>query len=465
MAGKTLKYQDLVNQILQIVPKENIQDVFCCMTRLRLIVKDKGLVDKAALEKIDGIIQVRETGNQFQLVIGTHVQDVYSDFCDMTGFSRKESIGDDDEIPAAPEEKGSLPNRILDTLSSIFLPIMPAFVAGGMIKSLVAIITTFEWLQADDGVITVLTAIGDAPFYFLPFLVGATTAKRFKLNEMFGIMIAGCLMYPTFLSQTAGESIRFIFFDIPAYSYASSVLPTVLSVIAFSHLFRLVDRFIPANVKIVFSGMIAFAIFMPILLAVVAPLGDYCGQLLSTVTTSLFNTLGPLAGGLFAGLMPFIIMAGMHSALGPIMLQNFATLGYDMLFPAFFVSNLAVSGATLGASFKIRNAKMKSAAVSSGALGILGVTEPALYSIDTKYGQPLIGAMVGGAAGGVVYMLLGVKCYVYAAPSIFSLAGYLDGGNNVIFCIISIVVAFVVAFIYSFIMTKDVDAAAEVTAE
>lgn len=455
MAGKTLKYQDLVNQILQIVPKENIQDVFCCMTRLRLIVKDKGLVDKAALEKIDGIIQVRETGNQFQLVIGTHVQDVYSDFCDMTGFSRKESIGDDDEIPAAPEEKGSLPNRILDTLSSIFLPIMPAFVAGGMIKSLVAIITTFGWLPADDGVVTVLTAIGDAPFYFLPFLVGATTAKRFKLNEMFGIMIAGCLMYPTFLSQTAGESIHFIFFDIPAYSYASSVLPTVLSVIAFSYLFRLVDRFIPANVKIVFSGMIAFAIFMPLLLAVVAPLGNYCGIMLSHVVMQLFRATGFVAGALFTALAPFIIMAGMHSALFPIMLQNITTAGFDVLFPGFFVSNLAVAGATLGASIKIRDPKMKSAAISSGALGILGVTEPALYSVDTKYRHPLVGAVVGGAAGGAVYMLLGVKCYIFAAPSIFSLASYVDDGRNLLFCIITLLISFIVSFVYSFFMTNE----------
>lgn len=452
-----MKYQKLCDDILAVVSKDNIQDVFCCITRLRLVIKDKSAVDVGKLESIKGIIQVKETGNQLQLVIGTHVREVYEDFCGITGFTEKASIGDDDDTPKSPQ--GSIPSRILDTLSSIFLPILPVFVAGGMLKSLVLILTTFSLIPADAGAVTVWNAIGDAPFYFLPFFVGMTTAKRFKLNQMFGLMIAGCLMYPTFLSQTAGEDIRFFFVNVPAYSYASSVLPVLLCVVAFSYFHRFVDRFIPDNLKIVFSGMISFAIFMPLLLAFLAPLGNWCGMALSHVTNQIFQTTGPLAGALFAGLMPFIIMAGMHSALGPIMIANFASLGYDILFPAFFVNNIAVAGSTLGASFKIKNKAIRAGAVSSGALGIIGITEPALYSIDVKYKQPLIGAVVGGAVGGIVYMLLGVKCYVYAMPGIFSLAAYLDGGNNLTFTVIALIAAFITAFGYSFITTKDIEEA------
>ena len=449
-----MKYEKMCKEILGVIDRSNIQDVFCCVTRLRLVVKDISKIDKAAIEKIDGVMQVKEVGDQLQLVIGSHVQEVYRDFCSIADFKPNAEV-EEEGVKPSEKTKKNIGAKVLNILSAIFLPIMPAFVAGGMIKSLVLILTVFGILAGDNGVVTVLNAIGDAPFYYLPFLAGYTTAKRFKLNEVFGLMVAGCLMYPTFLNQTAGESIPFLFFNVPAYNYASSVLPVILSVIAFSYLFGFVNKLIPSNLRIVFSGLISFAVFMPVLLIVVAPLGNYCGQILSTVAVTLFHLAGPLAGAIFAGLMPFIIMTGMHSALAPIMLQNLNTLGYDFLFPAFFINNISIAGATLGAALKIKDPKMKAAAVSSGGLGVIGITEPALYSIDILYKQPLIGAIIGGATGGLLYMILGVKCYAYAMPGIFSLPAYLDKGNNIIMICICLVAAFVVSFVYSFIMTKD----------
>jgi len=449
-----MKYEKLCNDILQVIDEDNIQDVFCCVTRLRFVLKNNN-VDKKALEEIDGIIQVKETASQLQLVIGSHVQEVYRDFCEITGFEANTQLADDNVKQGTNNKKSSIVEKVLDTLSSIFLPIMPALVAGGMLKSVVLILTTLKIIDGSNGIGIVLNSIGDVPFYFLPFMVGLTTAKRFKLNEMFGLMVAGTLLYPTFMNQTAGAAITFGFFDIPAYNYASTVLPTILSVIAFSYLFKLVDGFVTSNLKLVFSGLITFAIFMPILLFIVAPLGNYLGVGLGSVTQALFNTTGPLAGALFAGLMSFIVMAGMHSALFPIMLQNLGSIGYSFLFPAFFINNIAVSGATLGASFKIKDPKIRAAAVSSGGLGILGITEPALYSFDIKYKQPLVGIIIGGAVGGALYMLLAVKCYKFVLPGLFSLPAYLDDGNNLIFMILTLLVTFIVSFIYSFIMTKD----------
>lgn len=454
-----MKYEKLCNDILAVVPRENIQDAFCCVTRLRLIVKDKSAVDVAKLESIDGIMQVKNVGNQFQLVVGAHVQDVYRDFCEIAGIKEKDAIGDDDDAPG--EVSGSVVGRVMETLSSIFAPIIPAFCTGGMIKCIVLLLTTFGIMSDASGEATLLNAIGDAPFYFLPFLVGFTTAKRFKVNQVFGLLIAACLMYPTLLNQTAGESIPFLFFSVPAYSYATSVLPTILCTILFSYLYRFVDRFIPANVKLVFSGTISFIVFMPLLLGFIAPLGNWCGEALSTVIMNLFNVAGPLAGALFTGVLPLIIMAGMHWALDPVQLQNFATFGYDVLMPAFLVSNFAVAGATIAASFKLRDTAKRPAAFSNGALGILGITEPALYSVDVVYRQPLVGAIVGGAAGGAAYMLLGVKCYVYSMPGVFSLAAYIDGGPNLVLAVVCIAIAFAVGFAYAFIMTKDTQKEAE----
>lgn len=449
-----MKHEKLVKDILRVIDKENIKDVFFCVTRLRFILKDVSKVDKKALENIDGIMQVKTVGDQLQLVVGSKVQSIYNEFCEISGIQKNEKVDAVEEEKKKFELK-NLGTNILNTLSSIFVPVMPVLVAGGMMKSLVLILSMLKVISPESSIMAVLNAISDTPFYFLPFMVGYTTAKKFKLNELFGLMIAGVLLYPTFMNQTAGKTVSFFFLSIPSLNYASSVLPTILSVIAFAYLYKLVDRFIPSNLKLVFSGLITFTIFMPILLAVVAPIGNYLGIQLSNITVGLFSALGPVAGALFAGFMPFIIMAGMHTALAPIMIQNLSTLGYDFLLPAFFINNIAVAGATLGAAFKIKDSKMKAAAFSSGGLGIIGITEPALYSISIPYKKPLFGAMIGGAVGGFIYTLLKVVTYAYTMPGIFSLPTYIHGGSNLIKIIISVLAAFIASFVYSFIFTKD----------
>ncbi len=448
-----MKYEKLCNDILLVIDKNNISDVFHCVTRIRFVIKDKTAVDKSALEKIDGVIQVKEVGNQIQLVIGTHVKDVYEEFCNTAELKKNDEIND--EIDVVAIEKVSTFNKIFEVLSAIFLPIMPAFVAGGMLKSLAMLLVSFGLMDSGNGVVLILNSLGDAPFYFLPFMVGYTTAKSFKLNEVIGLMVAGCLMYPTFGAQTYGESLQFLFLNIPAYSYASSVLPTILCVIIFSYAYRAVDKYMPKNISLVFTGMITFVVVMPLLLAFIAPLGNFCGNLLGSVTLSLFTNAGPLAGALFTGFMSFIIITGMHSSLLPVSLQIFMTYGYCFLFPALLFNNFAVAGATLGASLKIKDTKLKAAAISSGSLGILGITEPALYTINLKYKHSLIATVVGGAVSGALYMLLHVKCYAYAMPNIFSLPAYMDGTNNLIYCIICLVVSFMLSFAYSFFFVKD----------
>lgn len=447
-----MKYEKLCQDILDVIKKENIKDVFNCVTRLRFILKDKNKVDLDKLAQVEGIIQVKIVGEQIQCVIGAHVGDVYEEFCQFSGFQVKEEI-EEESIPSE-EIKGSIFNRILETLSAIFMPLITVFCAGGMIKCLSLLLSTFGIVSGDSGTLVVIDAIGDAPFYFLPFMVAYTTAKRFKMNELLGLMVAGVLMYPTFLNQ-AGESIPFLFFNVPCYSYASTVLPVLLSVIAMSYIYRFVNKIIPKNLSLVFSGMIAFAIFMPIMLLVVAPIGNYGSGLISELFVTLFNAVGPLAGALFTGIMPFLVMTGMHSSLDPVILQNFAATGKDYLFPAFFISNLAIAGATLGTAMKIKDKKLKAVAISNGGLGILGITEPALYGICVKYRFALIGAIVGGGIGGALYMFFHVQSYAFAMPGIFSIVSYMDGSNNLLWMIVSLIVAFIVSFLCGFIFTKD----------
>lgn len=446
-----MKYQEMCSEILKAIGKDNISDVFNCVTRLRIVPKDKEQVDLEKLEKIKGIIQVKTLGNQVQLVIGPQVDEVCAEFKSMIGF-KPEQAGDQE----TSEEPAKGINGVLQTLSSIFMPLIPLFCTGGMIKSLTIILSTFQLVGDGSGLLSVLEMIGDAPFYFLPFMVAYTTAKRFKFNELLGLMVAGILMYPTMVEH-AGESTKFIFFNIPYYNYASTVLPAILCVIAMSYIYRFINRFVPKNLSLVFTGMISFAAFMPVLLLLVAPLGNYCTGIVSSFFMTLFDIAGPIAGGLFTGLMPFLVMTGMHSALDPVIIQNFAATGMDYLFPAFFISNLAIGGATIATALKIKDKEMKAATFSNGGLCILGITEPAIYSVCVKYKHTLMGSVLGGVVGGAAYMLFNVKSFAFALPGIFSIVSYIDGASNILWMIVSLVLGFVTAFAFTFAFIKTTD--------
>lgn len=451
-------YEKLCNEILQAIGgKENVSQAFHCITRLRVIPRDRSKIDFSALEKIDGIIRVMDSQGQIQMVIGTHVNEVYEEFCEIGGFEEHDEVdADPDDLKTEMKQKGQqlgIISRLLDTLAAIVTPALWAIVAGGMIKGVSSTITAFGWLAADDPVITVLGVLGDAPFYFMPFLIGYTSAKRFKINESFGLMIAGALMYPTILSPAEGaETLRFIFFDIPCTSYKGQIFPIILSVWVFALVFKLINRYIPKNVRIVFSAMFAFLIAGPIILGFVAPITFYATNVIISAVQWLFDFSGPLAGGIFCGIIPLTIIFGVKG-WSVIELANQAQLGYDFVMPHFFFSNLAVSGATIAASLKFHGNK-RSGAFSTGCLGILGVTEPALYGYAVPAKAPLFCAMVGGAVSGALAMVLGVRIYAFVMPGITSIPAYIDNGNNVWMMIISGIVAWVVSFALSYIFTK-----------
>ena len=451
-------YEKLCNDILSHVGgKENISQAFHCITRLRIIPKDRGKIDFKGLESIEGIIRVMDSQGQIQCVIGTHVNDVYEEFCNIAGLQEQDAVdAEPDDLKAEMKAKGQnlgIISRLLDTLAAIVTPALWAIVAGGMVKGVSSTITAFGLLAANDPVITTLGVLGDAPFYFMPFLMGWTSAKRFKINESFGLMVAGMLMYPTILSPADGvSSLHFMFFDIPCTSYKGQIFPIILSVYVFAVCFKFINKHIPQNVRIVFSAALTFLIAGPLILGFVAPVSYYCTNTVISAVQWLFSVSGPLAGAVFCGIVPLTIIFGIKG-WSVIELQNLETLGYDYMLPMFFYSNIAVAGACIAASLKWHGNK-KSGAFSTGLLGILGVTEPALYGYAVPAKAPLIGAIVGGAAAGCTAMLLGVKTYAFSMPGITSIATYLDGTMNIAFLGATCLVAFSVSFIVSYILTK-----------
>lgn len=450
------KYENgqLCTEILEATGgAQNIKNVFHCITRLRIVPENRDLVDLEKLKKIKGILKVIESSGQIQCVIGTTVPEVYADFVALSGVKTEAQTGEEKPQTEAAEKKPNLLVRGLNTLASCVTPYLYAIVAGGMIKGIISLITAVGLASAQSDIIKVLSAVGDAPFYFMPFLVGFAAAKRFKVKEVFGIMIAGILMYSTFMSPAEGvKGYSFLFFNIPAYNYKSSLFPVILSVWLFSVVFHFVDKRMPKNLRIVFSGALSFLISAPLFLAFLAPLGNMIAKVLTGSFAWLFTHAGPFAGALFCGIIPLTIIFGIKG-WSAIELQNINTLGYDYMLPNFFYSNLAVSGAILGYALRMKKGEQRSAAISTGLVCILGITEPALYGYALPEKKPLAASMIGGAVAGAAAMLLGVVTYAFSMPGITSIATYIDGGSNFLKLLVVMAVAWGTSFVLSLVLT------------
>ena len=449
------EYAQLCTDILEAVGgSKNIKNVFHCITRLRIVPVNRDAVDMDKLSKVSGILKVVESSGQIQCVIGTTVPEVYEEFLAMSGAAAGGTVEAEPATDDVPEQKPNLLTRGLNTLASCVTPGLYAIVAGGMIKGVVSLLTAIGLVSSKSDIITVLNAVGDAPFYFMPFIIGYAAAKRFKVKEVFGVMTAGILMYSTFLSPAEGVTgYAFGPINIPAYNYKGSIFPVILSVWIFSIIFHFIDKHMPKNLRIVFSGSLAFLISAPLFLGFAAPLGNWIAKIMTGGFAWLFTHAGPFAGALFCGIIPLTIIFGIKG-WSAVELNNLATLGYDYMLPNFFYSNLAVSGAVLAWALKQKPSEQRSAAISTGLVCILGITEPALYGIALPEKKPLYAAMAGGAIAGASAMLLSVVTYAFSMPGITSIATYVDDGSNFFKLLIVMAIAWVASFAISFALSK-----------
>ena len=297
--------------------------------------------------------------------------------------------------------------------------------------------------------------ISDVPFYFLPFLLAISAARTFKVNEYLGVCMAGALMYPTFVEAVGADPNPFTFLGIavPVFSYADSVFPVILGVGLLAIVYHFIDRFIPDVLKMVLVPMLSLVISVPMTLLVFAPLGAYGGLALADGIVWLFSLLGPIAGFLLGFFMPLIVLFGMHQSTSPIQISNIATLGYDYLLPVSFCHNMAESGAAFGAALRMKDKELRSAALTTSFSAFLGISEPALFTVQVPNKTPLIAAMIANGIGGALTVVLGAKCYAFVMPGITSLPTYANGGAfNLLMMVVCIASTFVIAAILSFIL-------------
>jgi PTS system beta-glucosides-specific IIC component len=456
--GSSMNHRELSKEIIRLTGgQENITQAWHCITRLRFNVREENKVQLEQIRALDGVLGAQFQSDQFQVVIGNKVAAVYEELEEQLkqgGVVRAE---------AEPEPKRSRGiNAVLDTISGIFTPILPAIVGTGMLKGILALLVTLGAIQETSGEYQILASVANAAFYFLPFLLAVSSARKFKVNEYIALTLAGTLLYPTILNaylENHLEPIRFLSLPVSIVNYTQSVIPIILGVWLLSYVHRWVDRFIPGPVKVIFTSMIVLVITVPILLIAIGPLGNYIGIYLEIGTSWLFAHSGPLTGIVLGGLMPVIVMTGMHYAFFPGTLQNLSKLGYDvLLLPLNLVANMSQAGAVMAVFLKTKNKSMKSIALSSGISAFLGITEPAIYGVTLKLKKPFYASIIGGAAGGGFITAVGLKCFGFAVPGLLSLPLYIgpDGGMaNFWYALIGIGISFVVSFTVTLLLKWD----------
>lgn len=449
-----MDYKMLANQIIELIGGlENIDQVWNCTTRLRFKLNDDSLVQDEKIKKLNGVLGTQERNDQYQIIIGNDVEEVEKIFEQRIG--KKGAITDSKNIHKEKKKKENIFNQIIDAISNIFSPILPAIIGAGMMKCILSILTLTKIVSPNSGVYIVFYMISDAAFYFLPFLVAVSASRRFHLNEFIGLSAAGVLLYPTLINGAAKHlpPINFLGLKIPYLGYSSSVVPIILVVWLMSFVYKYVDRYMPKVLRFILTPVITMIITIPIGLFALAPLGNYLGELLSTILDWLFTYAGPVAGFVLAGLNPLIIMTGMHYAIMPIAIQNLARTGYDNFWlPFALISNIAQAGALFALGFKFKKSEDKSIAFSTCVSAILGVTEPGLFGVNLKLKKPLYAAMAAGGVGGLIAVLMGVRTYSFSAPNILILPTYI-APNGSLQGLIAIMVALIVTFILAFGIT------------
>ncbi|RAP13151.1 beta-glucoside-specific PTS transporter subunit IIABC [Bacillus velezensis] len=402
-----MDYHKISKEILQLVGgEENVQSVIHCMTRLRFNLYDNAKADRSGLEQTEGVMGTNISGGQFQIIIGNHVPKVYQALMENSGLN-------DESANKTSKQKKNVLSAMFDVISGVFTPILPAIAGAGMIKGLVALAVTFGWLSEKSQTHSILTAVGDGAFYFLPLLLAVSAARKFRCNPYVAAAVAGAILHPDLTALLgAGKSISFIGLPVTAATYSSTVIPILLAIWLMSYVEKGIDRITPSSLKLIAVPMLTLVIVVPVTLITVGPLGAILGNYLSVGVNDLFNHAGIAAMILLAGTFSLIIMTGMHYALVPIMINNIAQNGHDYILPAMFLANMGQAGASFAVFLKSKNKTFKSLAFTTGITALMGITEPAMYGVNMRLKKPFAAALIGGAAGGAFYGITGVASYI-----------------------------------------------------
>jgi PTS system trehalose-specific IIC component len=460
--------QSVEEIIAAVGGKDNITAATHCVTRLRFALKDENKVDKDNLDKIDIVKGFFSSNGQFQVIIGPGLVDkAYDMLISITGIQSATK----QEIKDAAENNLNIIQRLVKTLADVFIPILPAIVAAGLLmglnnilagkgiffanKSLIDVYT--QWKDLSD----VINLIANTSFTFLPALIGWSAVKKFGGNPLLGIVLGLMLIHPSLLNAyNYGEAVtkgtvpywNLFGLKVAKVGYQGQVLPVLLSSFVLAKLEIQLNKRIPDSIKLLFVAPIALLITGFLSFIIIGPVTFSIGNAITYGLVFIFDKLPLLGAILYGGFYSVLVITGMHQMFLAIDFQLIASTGGTFLWPILVLANIAQGSGALAMIFVSKDEKIKGLSFTSAISAYLGITEPAIFGVNLRFKFPFFSAMIGSAAGAVVITLNHVK-----APSIG--VGGLPGFLSIFpqqwgIFFVGMIVAIVIPFVLTLILSK-----------
>ncbi|QIK58054.1 PTS transporter subunit EIIC [Erysipelothrix sp. HDW6A] len=467
------KYSSLAKQIVENVGgPDNINGLSHCITRLRFRLKDESKANDDVLKNMDGVVTIMKSGGQYQVVIGNHVPLVYEEVVAAAGIADAGTQGD------APQ---GLFNKFLDIISGCFQPFLGVLAASGMLKGVLALLVSFKMLDRTSDTYLLFYQIGDAIFYFMPIVIGYTSAKKFKLHPIVGMAIGMAMCLPTL--QLSGFEASFaakelipetifagtlfeskvymkIFGVIPVIlnNYTSSVVPVIFVTAFAAQVQKIAKRVIPEMIQNFFVPFVVLSIAVPVGFVVIGPVISVLTNVLQNGFSNLM-AFSPILYGLILGTFwQVLVIFGLHWSVVPLMYIQIAQFGTSQVLVPAFTASFAQTAVVLAMFFKLKDQKLKSLAIPAFISGIMGVTEPAIYGLTLPKKKPFIFSLVGAGIGGMIMMAFDLVTYQSGGLGIFGVFNYikLDGdASGAIKALIAVAAAVSTAFLLTMFFWKD----------
>lgn len=443
-----MKYKDFNEKIIDLVGgKNNIQAVVHCMTRLRFTLKDRSIAKTEEIKNMKGVIDVVSNDVAYQIIIGTHVSEVYTELIGILGIDNQVTSEEN-------KSKKNIFKAALDLVSESMTPLLEPIIAAGMLAGLLSLFSLIGLVSADGLTYVILDSIRMAIFYFLPIFMAMSCAKRLNASPYLAVALACTLVYSS-INGVEGLSIFGI--SLPTITYSSSFIPILLAIVFMGYVQTFLKKVIPNVLQYFLIPVLTLVITLPVTLIVFGPIGTWIGEGISLLCTLLANTLGNWSVvAFYAAIQPFLIMLGAGNFIMPIVMAFLSEMGYDPLFlAACTISDIAVGGAMFGYFLRAKDTKQKELFGTVSFSAILGCTEPAVFGAFVKYRRPFIAVMIGGGLGGLFAGLMNVKTYTMA----WGLAGLpsyigVNDFNNFYYMIAAVIIGFVCSTIAGFILYK-----------
>ena len=488
IAGKIVEY---------LGGKENIKEISHCFTRLRVILENNEKADKKAIEQLEGVMAVVIAGGQFQIVCGTKVGEVYDEVKKCIEIKQEESentemqegrktvetevvinrknvneIKDKEDLKAKKDR--NIGNQILQIITQMFTPLVPAIAAAGLIKGLLTaaklVMQRYGVDISNSDTYIILYAASQVIFYFFPIFLAFTTAKALKCNHIIAMVIGGTLVYPAVDAMIQDVSVSSSIFGIPiikgawkmgdsirVFSYTESVIPIILAIVVMAYLERALVKIIPKVVQLILVPGLELLIMIPVTLCVLGPIGIYIGNGIQLIYDAVIGVSPLLGGALIGGLWGVFVIFGAHRALLPIGLNDIALNGHQNILAFAGAANFAQGGAALGVMLKTKNKELKQVGASGTiAAALVGVTEPAIYGCNLRLKKPMICAIIAGAIGGAVMGAGGVYGDAFANNGVLTIFTYAAFGmRRFVFYLSGIGISYIGAAVMTYLSGFD----------